>query len=531
MRARQASCGARPGPARPRRCRALARGRARRSAGRRSEPLGRAVRVRVTRAAAAATGRASRRRCRACCTAARSAKRPTTRTTRPTSAAKSSLGKLSGTRKAELGAVLANVQAMAAAGELIPSRLPALFLTLERNRQWWTTEPLLSGDERVSFPASKLVWEYYPGQGIEIQWLATFGEANGYYLVRPRKRATCASCSAKSSRSRPQRAGGIAWEYMFHFDGGAPPWTSGLSQGTAAAGARARLVALQGTGLPRPPRSRRSASSRRRRRRACACARRPARSTPSTPTRPATASSTASSRRWSGSTTTPRITKDPLGLALFEAGDAEARAEVPLLRHRRLVAVRPVRRIEPQLPRTAHRIPPAPVRTHAQGAALHARPPRLRHAHERRRRQRHRRGRRTLAQAAPASADPGDGSTARPRSASRADLHTPPVIALLSKTLPGGARAGVQLSLSKISTVALTVRQGARVVWTQQRHRRTRQAAGCCGSRRPSGGTFSVTLARDRSRGQLRHARPARSSVSRHVARGRPLRAPRLGAR
>jgi hypothetical protein len=33
------------------------------------------------------------------------------------------------------------------------------------------------------------------------------------------------------------------------------------------------------------------------------------------------------------------ITKDPLGLQLFEAGDAEARAEVPLLRHRRLVAV------------------------------------------------------------------------------------------------------------------------------------------------------------------------------------------------
>ena len=30
-----------------------------------------------------------------------------------------------------------------------------------------------------------------------------------------------------------ERAGGIAWEYMFHFDGGAPPWTSGLSQGTA----------------------------------------------------------------------------------------------------------------------------------------------------------------------------------------------------------------------------------------------------------------------------------------------------------
>ena len=46
-----------------------------------------------------------------------------------------------------------------------------------------------------------------------------------------------------------------------------------------------------------------------------------------------------------------------------------------------------------------------------------------------------------------------------------ADLHTPPVISLLSKTLRGGTRAGVQLSLSKIATVSLTVRQGSQVVW------------------------------------------------------------------
>ncbi len=75
------------------------------------------------------------------------------------------------------------------------------------------------------------MWEYYPGQGIEIQWLATFGEANGYYAgTRTR---SCAKCSKKRSRSPRSEPAGIAWEYMFHFDGGAPPWTSGLSQGTA----------------------------------------------------------------------------------------------------------------------------------------------------------------------------------------------------------------------------------------------------------------------------------------------------------
>ncbi len=147
-------------------------------------------------------------------------------------AAKRSLAKLSGTRRTELGAVLANVQAMAAAGQFTPSRLPALFLTLERNRRWWTTEPLLSSGARVSFPSSRIVWEYYPGQGIEIQWLGTFGEANGYYLSG-HENANLRQLLSEVIPLATNRAGGIAWEYMFRFDGGAPPWTSGLSQGTA----------------------------------------------------------------------------------------------------------------------------------------------------------------------------------------------------------------------------------------------------------------------------------------------------------
>ena len=91
---------------------------------------------------------------------------------------------LSGTRRAELGAVLANLTQIARDGELTPSRVPELVLTLARNRQWWTTGPLLSPDQRVGFPGSGLVWEYYPGQGIEIQWLGSFGAANGLYDQR-----------------------------------------------------------------------------------------------------------------------------------------------------------------------------------------------------------------------------------------------------------------------------------------------------------------------------------------------------------
>jgi hypothetical protein len=42
-----------------------------------------------------------------------------------------------------------------------------------------------------------------------------------------------------------QRGGGLTWEYYFHFDGGAPPWTSAMSQAT---GLEALSRAFQATG-------------------------------------------------------------------------------------------------------------------------------------------------------------------------------------------------------------------------------------------------------------------------------------------
>src|SRR4051794_16349322 len=60
--------------------------------------------------------------------------------------------KLTGTRAYELGGVIADLEDMAARHQFIPSRLAPLFLTLQRNVEWWTTQPLLSAGQRVSFP-------------------------------------------------------------------------------------------------------------------------------------------------------------------------------------------------------------------------------------------------------------------------------------------------------------------------------------------------------------------------------------------
>ncbi|MCA1657388.1 MAG: D-glucuronyl C5-epimerase family protein, partial [Actinobacteria bacterium] len=147
--------------------------------------------------------------------------------------ARRSWGRISGTRHTELGAVLRNLDQIAGAGGLTPSRLPGLVLTLRRNREWWTTGPLLGDRQRIGFAGSQLVWQYYAGQGVQIQWLGTFGKANGYFLGGRGHDAELGALLDEAIGLATERAGGIAWEYDFHFDGGAPPWVSALAEGTA----------------------------------------------------------------------------------------------------------------------------------------------------------------------------------------------------------------------------------------------------------------------------------------------------------
>ncbi len=148
-------------------------------------------------------------------------------------AALNSLNHLSGTRASELGAVIGILRQVAAEGMLSPNRLPALFLTLNRNRRWWTTGPLPGDGQIISFAGSGIDWEYYPGQGIELQVLATFGKASWFFTHGSQYYKQGASLLSEMVPLASRRAGGLTWEYYFNFDGGVPPWTSAMSQGTA----------------------------------------------------------------------------------------------------------------------------------------------------------------------------------------------------------------------------------------------------------------------------------------------------------
>jgi hypothetical protein len=140
--------------------------------------------------------------------------------------------RLTGARKAQLAGALATVEGIAARGQMRAARLYPLFLTLQRNAEWWSAQPLLANGQRVTFSGSELVWQYVPGQGIQLHPLANFGKLNAYAKGSKRNNARNTVLLDELLSVAVPRGGGLAWEYYFTFDGGSPPWVSGLAQGT-----------------------------------------------------------------------------------------------------------------------------------------------------------------------------------------------------------------------------------------------------------------------------------------------------------
>ena len=141
--------------------------------------------------------------------------------------------RLRGTRAAELEAVIENLHNIAAARMLTVSRLPALFLTLDRNRQWWRSGPLsqFRSARRVCGLGHRL--GVLPRPGNRTAGLGQLREGSAVLCGRSQIPATCRQMVAELIPLAANRAGGLVWEYYFRFDGGVPPWTSAMSQGTA----------------------------------------------------------------------------------------------------------------------------------------------------------------------------------------------------------------------------------------------------------------------------------------------------------
>lgn len=148
--------------------------------------------------------------------------------------------RLRGARGAQLGYVIASTEGIALRKWLTSSRLGSVFLTLQRNTQYWPRQPYPAAKDQITFRGSEILFQYYPGRGLQIQPLSTFKKANLMHgacvgaLKAPCNSAGLRSLLDEMSALAVGRSSQfIAWEYLFHFGGGSPPWISGMAQATA----------------------------------------------------------------------------------------------------------------------------------------------------------------------------------------------------------------------------------------------------------------------------------------------------------
>ena len=164
--------------------------------------------------------------------------------------ARGAAARLPGARGVEQRAVLGTVEALADGLALTPSRFPAVFLNLRRNTRTWTQAPFPAAGERRTFGRAPAVFQYVPGQGMQLHPLATWGRINaGLHRCLDRAGAGCGSRALRrqvdgAARLASERGGFRTWEYLYRYAQGTPPWISGMAQATAVqalARARARV--------------------------------------------------------------------------------------------------------------------------------------------------------------------------------------------------------------------------------------------------------------------------------------------------
>jgi hypothetical protein len=154
-----------------------------------------------------------------------------------------------GMSRDQLAGVIRNAEALDGSGQLTVSRLPATLMTLRRNTEFWRSNQPPAPGTRVVFTGSPVLLEYYPGEGLQIQPLGNFGKANAAWSTcRSKGDTTCTTLRSLLDAMialAADRGTFKAWEYYFDFEGGVPPWTSSMSQGTGIQ-ALSRAYALTG---------------------------------------------------------------------------------------------------------------------------------------------------------------------------------------------------------------------------------------------------------------------------------------------
>jgi hypothetical protein len=110
-------------------------------------------------------------------------------------------------------------------------RTLALFSTLRVNADYLARNDMPPKGKVVT-DADGVAYRSFPGRGLRFHPLASFGRLNTE-ITNGNFRAATRLGYALVARGN-QRNGELVWEYYFRFNGGTPPWTSGMAQAVAA---------------------------------------------------------------------------------------------------------------------------------------------------------------------------------------------------------------------------------------------------------------------------------------------------------
>jgi D-glucuronyl C5-epimerase-like protein len=132
-------------------------------------------------------------------------------------------------------------QAAALAGRLTQPRAVAVFGQLHANDDYFAKHGAPRNHTDITGPDG-IVYRYFTGLCFEFHPLANFSALNTQVSAKDAT-GTQQLADALVVRGVHPSGGGIGWEYYFHFEGGRPPWVSGMAQAVAAQ-AFARAAAL-----------------------------------------------------------------------------------------------------------------------------------------------------------------------------------------------------------------------------------------------------------------------------------------------
>ena len=138
--------------------------------------------------------------------------------------------RLPGSRATNLAAVLGDVAAQQA--RYTGPRALALFSMLRENTYYLARHALPPAGKDVIDDNDGVLYRSFPGHGLQFHPLGNFARL-GSLVLEGREGEAMELAQSLVDRGVPNGPA-LTWEYYFSFDGGRPPWTSGMAQAVAA---------------------------------------------------------------------------------------------------------------------------------------------------------------------------------------------------------------------------------------------------------------------------------------------------------